>query len=313
MYTVVFFKNEDTVDAVPSHWVQNNLCAWPKKNIKKSIKYKLQPNDVEYDYFPVRVLKKNIVTLQEARTKAKIAEITSDLDHEVIRKQIRNRDSTTSSMEIPNPPTYTSDTNEIDCDNKTAINKHSDDTSGDPSFHLSERNDLFLASPVSCDKLNNVSSYNTNQRPSKSHKDDNLNKRVRRHLNFEDKSSYDKSLNLQTIDKPSSSSSLRPLNCNSSTPHIQESHGKYSIPRSRAYEDNYIIHTPSSPFKVTNYDVSRSPIEEFQSSASSTKTKNVTQNNLKLLKATTTSTYKRPLQNEDNATKRCNTLGIFHY
>jgi hypothetical protein len=47
--------------------------------------------------------------------------------------------------------------------------------------------------------------------------------------------------------------------------------------------------------------------------ASSTKTKNVTQNNLKLLKATTTSTYKRPLQNEDNATKRCNTLGIFHY
>lgn len=46
---------------------------------------------------------------------------------------------------------------------------------------------------------------------------------------------------------------------------------------------------------------------------SSTKTKNVTENNLQLLKATTTSTYKRPLQNEDNATKRCNTLGIFHY
>lgn len=63
MYTVVFFKNEDTVDAVPSNWVQNNLCAWPKKNIKKSIKYKLQPNDIEYDYFPVRVLKKNIGNL----------------------------------------------------------------------------------------------------------------------------------------------------------------------------------------------------------------------------------------------------------
>jgi len=31
--------------------------------------------------------------------------------------------------------------------------------------------------------------------------------------------------------------------------------------------------------------------------ASGTKTKNVTENNLKLLKATTTSTYKRPLQN----------------
>jgi len=60
MYSVVFFKNENTVDAEPSHWVKNNLCAWPIKHIKKCIERKLQPNDVEYDYFPVRVLKKHI-------------------------------------------------------------------------------------------------------------------------------------------------------------------------------------------------------------------------------------------------------------
>lgn len=60
MYSVVFFIKENTVDAVPSHWVKKNLCAWPRKNIKKSIKRKLQPNDVEFDYFPARVLKTHI-------------------------------------------------------------------------------------------------------------------------------------------------------------------------------------------------------------------------------------------------------------
>lgn len=37
MYTVVLFKNENTVDAVPSHWVKNDLCAWPKKDFKKCL------------------------------------------------------------------------------------------------------------------------------------------------------------------------------------------------------------------------------------------------------------------------------------
>lgn len=60
MYSVVFFIKENTVDAVPSHWMKNNLCAWPKKHIKKCIERKLQPNDVDYDYFPARVLKKHI-------------------------------------------------------------------------------------------------------------------------------------------------------------------------------------------------------------------------------------------------------------
>jgi len=35
------------------------------------------------------------------------------LDHEVVRKQLRNRDGTTSLVEIANPPTYKPDENEI--------------------------------------------------------------------------------------------------------------------------------------------------------------------------------------------------------
>jgi hypothetical protein len=52
-------------------------------------------------------------SLQEARAKAKIAEQTSDLDHEVVRKRARNHDGTSNLVEIPDPPTYNPDTNDI--------------------------------------------------------------------------------------------------------------------------------------------------------------------------------------------------------
>lgn len=45
---------------MPSHWVKNNLCAWPKKHFKKCIEHSLQPNEIEFDYYPARVLKRDI-------------------------------------------------------------------------------------------------------------------------------------------------------------------------------------------------------------------------------------------------------------
>lgn len=62
MWTVVLFKSDNTVDAVPSHCVNTskNICAWPKKDVKKCLERRLQPNKIEYDFFPARILKTNI-------------------------------------------------------------------------------------------------------------------------------------------------------------------------------------------------------------------------------------------------------------
>lgn len=60
MWNVVLFQNENTVAAVPSHWVKNSLCAWPKKDYKKYLERRVNPNKIEFDYYKTRVLKKDI-------------------------------------------------------------------------------------------------------------------------------------------------------------------------------------------------------------------------------------------------------------
>lgn len=37
MWIIVFFDDENTVEAVPAHWIKNNLCARSKINTKKCI------------------------------------------------------------------------------------------------------------------------------------------------------------------------------------------------------------------------------------------------------------------------------------
>lgn len=39
MWSIVIFKNDDSVAAVPSHWFKNGKCAWPKKYIKTINKF----------------------------------------------------------------------------------------------------------------------------------------------------------------------------------------------------------------------------------------------------------------------------------
>lgn len=60
MWTVVSFDDENSVEAVPAHWVKNNLCAWPKKESKKHILHRTIPNKFDFNYFKSRVLKKGI-------------------------------------------------------------------------------------------------------------------------------------------------------------------------------------------------------------------------------------------------------------
>lgn len=56
-----------------------------------------------------------IDSLQEARSKSKIAENTSDLDQESLKRKSRNYNAGTNNLEddIPNPPIYIPDKNEI--------------------------------------------------------------------------------------------------------------------------------------------------------------------------------------------------------
>lgn len=63
-YNVVIFKKDNTVEAVPSHWLSRDekTCAWPNKNLNPSrlIEKKSFPNTFEYKWYKVRSLLKDI-------------------------------------------------------------------------------------------------------------------------------------------------------------------------------------------------------------------------------------------------------------
>ena len=60
MWSIVLFENENTVEVVPTHWVKNNVCAWPKKYVKKNVERRVLANKFDFNYFVSRTLKKNI-------------------------------------------------------------------------------------------------------------------------------------------------------------------------------------------------------------------------------------------------------------
>lgn len=57
-YSVVHFFDDESVEAVPSFWVNDKFCAWPKKIIyvKKYIEIKRIPNDTDFIYLKAREL-----------------------------------------------------------------------------------------------------------------------------------------------------------------------------------------------------------------------------------------------------------------
>lgn len=63
MWAVVEFNDDRSVEAVPSFWIKNKRCAWPKKNSKQMIERRRQPNEIEFDFLKARVLGNNIGTV----------------------------------------------------------------------------------------------------------------------------------------------------------------------------------------------------------------------------------------------------------
>lgn len=62
MWSIVVFNDDQSVEAVPSYWFNNdnNMCAWPKKNSKKCLVGRVVPNKIDFDYYSARKLGKNI-------------------------------------------------------------------------------------------------------------------------------------------------------------------------------------------------------------------------------------------------------------
>lgn len=63
-YHIVLFIKENSVEAVPSHWLSSDgkTCAWPKRHLDpiRQIEKKKQPNTLEYTWFQIRILAKSI-------------------------------------------------------------------------------------------------------------------------------------------------------------------------------------------------------------------------------------------------------------
>jgi len=59
MWSVVLFEKDNTVEAVPTNWFKDGLCAWPKKDERVKINRRIQPNKFDFVFYPARLLKKN--------------------------------------------------------------------------------------------------------------------------------------------------------------------------------------------------------------------------------------------------------------
>jgi len=57
-WDIVLFKNDNSVEAVPSSWVRKNTCAWPKnsKFVKKYIEKQIKPNPDDFTFYSARKL-----------------------------------------------------------------------------------------------------------------------------------------------------------------------------------------------------------------------------------------------------------------
>jgi len=62
MWSVVHFLDDNSVEAVPFDWVDDDKCAWPKNNYHaaKLRDNRVKPNQYEFDNYRARVLSKNI-------------------------------------------------------------------------------------------------------------------------------------------------------------------------------------------------------------------------------------------------------------
>ena len=60
-WSIIHFKEDDTVEVVPSKWYKKNgYCAWPKtlkpNAIRKAVQNKVRPNKLNFNLFEARCL-----------------------------------------------------------------------------------------------------------------------------------------------------------------------------------------------------------------------------------------------------------------
>jgi len=60
MWSIVHFRNDNSVYAVPSTWMKKDICAWPKRKVKRFIETRIIPNKFDFDFLPARLLKGGI-------------------------------------------------------------------------------------------------------------------------------------------------------------------------------------------------------------------------------------------------------------
>jgi len=59
MWSIVVFKKDNSVAAVPSHWFKNGKCAWPKdyiKNENKLVEKRSLANALKFNFYSARKL-----------------------------------------------------------------------------------------------------------------------------------------------------------------------------------------------------------------------------------------------------------------
>lgn len=62
MWAIVHFLEDNSVECVPMHWIENDQCAWPKNchNINKLRNNCVKTNKFEFNFYRIRVLSTNI-------------------------------------------------------------------------------------------------------------------------------------------------------------------------------------------------------------------------------------------------------------
>jgi len=64
-YHIVIFKKENAVEVLPSHWLSKDgiTCAWPHRHLdlKKQIEKKTNSNTLDFNWYDVCILAKDIV------------------------------------------------------------------------------------------------------------------------------------------------------------------------------------------------------------------------------------------------------------
>ncbi|XP_050058853.1 uncharacterized protein LOC126550776 [Aphis gossypii] len=130
MWSIVCFEIGNSVDFIPNFWMHKGVCAWPKKiaNVRSYIEKRVDPADKPdaFSFYNARLIYQDIAEIDEARLKARKAQVTSDLSSHTDNENIienKNHTSThqkrylnSKNSKPPSPPLFNMSGDEFDGD-----------------------------------------------------------------------------------------------------------------------------------------------------------------------------------------------------